>query len=351
MAKLFSLGLPGRALFAAWLFCALLPAARAADAVSVGTTFSMTDLPFFIAEARGYFRAENLDVAFVPFDSAARMIAPLASGGLDAAAGGPSAGLYNAIARKIGIRIVADKSRAAPGRHSQILLVRKDLIAGGRVKTLADLKGLKIASAAPGSSAMGTLNRLYKLTGLRETDIERVYLGFPQQIAALQNGAIDAALPTEPFASEAVRQGFAAPFMTDDRIYPDHQMSVMLYSDAFRLGRPDAALRFMRAMLRAVRAQNASIIDGKITGADAEEFLELIAQNTAIKDKAFLRTLTMSYADGDGRPNVASLKEDFEVFRAAGLIEGDVSVDDALDPAFAAAAVRDLREEAAVGRR
>ena len=37
---------------------------------------------------------------------------------LDAGAGGPSAALYNAIARNIGMRIVADRSRAAPGRYS-----------------------------------------------------------------------------------------------------------------------------------------------------------------------------------------------------------------------------------------
>ena len=105
------LGLAGLLLMAA----VALPA-RAADVVTVGTTFSMTDLPFFIGTARGYFRDEGIEVKFVNFDSAARMIAPLASGDLDAAAGGPSAGLYNAIARNIGVRIVADKTATPPGR-------------------------------------------------------------------------------------------------------------------------------------------------------------------------------------------------------------------------------------------
>ena len=121
---------------------------QAADKVTVGTTFSITDLPFFIAQSRNYFRDENLDVSFVNFDSAAKMIAPLASGDLDLAAGGPSAGLYNAIARNIGIRIVADKSSTPPGRPGQTLLVRRELIDSGRVKTLADLKGLRVASPA-----------------------------------------------------------------------------------------------------------------------------------------------------------------------------------------------------------
>ncbi len=315
---------------------------RAADLVTMGTTASVTDLPFYIGEARGYFREENLDVKFVNFDSAARMIAPLASGDIDAAAGGAAAGLYNAIARNIGIRIVADKSGTPPGRYSQSLMVRKALIDNGRFKTLADIKGLKVASAAPGSSAMGTLNRLYQMTGLKETDIERVYLGFPQQIAALQTGAADVAFPTEPFSTLAVQRGYAVRFMTDDQIFPGHQISVMIYSDRFREQRKDVALRFMRAYLRGVRAMNASIVEGRISGKDADEFVALVAQNTPMKDKDFIRTLVLSYSDDDGKVNVASLEEDFAIFKAADLIKGNITVRDALDPWFAATAAQQL---------
>ncbi len=329
------------ALAMAWLVCVAAPL-RAADAVQVGTTFSITDLPFFIAQSRGYFTDEKLTVNFVNFDSAARMIAPLASGDLDVAAGGPSAALYNSIARNIGVRIVGDKSSTPAGRPGQTLLVRKALIESGRIKTLADFKGLKFASAAPGSSAMGTLNRLYKLAGLGPNDIERVYLGFPQQIVALQNGAIDAALPTEPFASEAVRQGYAAPFMSDDQIYPGHQISVIIYSDRFRTQRRDIALRFMRAYLRGVRAQNASIVDARLTGPDAEEFISLITANTQVKDRDLLRNLRLSANDSDGALNVASLEEDFEVFRAEGLLEGKIAFKDALDLSFAKEAAASL---------
>ena len=308
--------------------------AQASDVVRLGTTNAITDLPFFIAQSRGYFRDEDLDVRFINFDSAAKMIAPLASGDLDLAAGGPSAGLYNAIARHLGFRIVADKTSTPQGRPSQTLLVRRALIESGRVKTLADLKGLKVASAAPGSSAMGTLNRIYKLTGLAASDIERVYLGFPQQIVALQNGAVDVAFPTEPFASEAVRQGFATAFMGDDEIYPGHQISVLIYADRFRQQRRDVALRFMRAYLRGVRAQNASIVEGRLSGPDADEFIGLIASETAVKDRALLRSMRLSATNDDGHLNVQSLEEDFEVFRAEGLIEGDVQVRDAIDPSF-----------------
>src|SRR3954466_15793480 len=63
--------------------------------VSVGITNSATDVGLLIADRRGYFRDEGLDVTLQVFDSAARMIAPFASGDLDVGSGAASAGLYN----------------------------------------------------------------------------------------------------------------------------------------------------------------------------------------------------------------------------------------------------------------
>ena len=135
--------------------------ARAAELipVKVGTANSATDVGVFVAQAKGFFRDEGLDVSFIAFDSAAKMIAPFASGDLDVGGGGTSAGLYNAVARGIEIKIVADKNHTPPGQGIQPLLIRKDLIDSGRFKTLADLKGMKISTAAPGSAASTTLDR------------------------------------------------------------------------------------------------------------------------------------------------------------------------------------------------
>ena len=72
-----------------------------------------------VAQKRGYFRDEGLDVNFVVFASAAQMIAPFAAGDLDAAAGAPSAGLHNAVARGIDIRMVADKVSTPPGGQAR----------------------------------------------------------------------------------------------------------------------------------------------------------------------------------------------------------------------------------------
>jgi NMT1/THI5 like len=54
--------------------------ASAAEPVSVGMVNTISDAGFFVAEAKGYFKAAGIDVKFSPFPSASGMIAPLASG-------------------------------------------------------------------------------------------------------------------------------------------------------------------------------------------------------------------------------------------------------------------------------
>jgi NitT/TauT family transport system substrate-binding protein len=318
--------------------------AAAADLVPInlGIANSMTDVGFFIADKRGYFRDEGLAVNMIAFDSAARMIAPFASGDLDVGGGGPSAGLYNAVARGIDIRIVADKSSTPPGRGNNYLFVRTDLVQSGRFKTLADLKGMKIAGSAPGGSATTTLDKLLAMAGLQMADIERVYMGFPEQTMALQNKAVDAALPNEPSAYLAEKLGAGVRIMGDDVIYPNHQIATVFYSGQFIKSKPEAARKFMRAYLRGVRDYNDAVVDGKLEGPKGEAVIAILTEDSLVKDPDIYRAIVAIACDPDGRVNVDSLKEDLDIFRSEGLIEGKVAVEQALDTSFAEAAVKEL---------
>jgi len=196
--------------------------------VKVGVPNAATDVGYFVAHSKGWFKEEGLDVSFVPFPSAARMITPLATGELQVGAGGPSAGLYNAINRGMDIRIVADKSKNVVNRGSQKLLVRKALVESGRVKTLADLKGLKFANGAPGSSASSVIYKVLQKAGLEASDITEVSMSFPQQVAALESGAIDFAMPPDPATTLALNRGVAVSLLNGWDVYPVHQIAVTL---------------------------------------------------------------------------------------------------------------------------
>ena len=326
------------------LVMAALPAAaqQTLIKINVGIANSATDVGLFVADKKGYFKREGLDVNFIAFDSGARMIAPFASGDLDVGGGGPSAGLYNAVARGIDIRIVADKGSTPPGRPINFLLVRKDLVESGRYKTLADLKGMKIAGAAPGGSATTTLDKLLEKANLRIADVERVYLGFPQQAVALLNKAVDAALPTEPSASEAVKNGSAVRIIGDDEIYPGHQLTTIFYTGQFITKKPDAAQRFMRAYISAVREYNDALVNGKLVGPKGEEMIAILTEYSAIKDPQIYRSIASANIDPDGKVDIPSLKGDIAIFAKEGLIEGQVDMDKVIDTSFAENVVKEL---------
>jgi NitT/TauT family transport system substrate-binding protein len=324
-----------------FLLADVTPSAAQRATVKVGIVRSITDVGVLIAADRGYFEKENISVEIIPFSSAAQMIAPLASGELSVGGGGPSAALYNAAARGIDIRMVADKTSTPPGYPQAFLLVRKDLVESGKYKGYPDLKGMRIGGTAPGASSTPTLYKLLALGGLTVKDVERVYLSFPQQAVALQNKAIDAGLTAEPSATLAVRNGSAARIVGDDVLYPNHQAAVILYSGQFAKN-ADVATRFMKAYLRGVRDFNDALKGNQLAGPKGDEVIAVLAQRTNLKDRAVYRDLIFNACDPDGAMNIASLNEDLESFRREGFIKGSIQAEQVVDMSFANAAVKEL---------
>ena len=315
--------------------------AQGLDPVSVGITGTTTDVGLYAAHKKGFFRAEGIDANLVMFDSAAKMITLFAGGQLDVGGGGPSAGLYNAVARGVDIRIVADKNQTVPGRGAQFIVIRKDLVDSGRYKSIKDLRGLKIVSPAPGGSSTTTLNKVFEAAGITGSDVERVFMPLPQQVAAFANKAVDGALMAEPMVSEVVRLGIAVRVLADEEVYPDHQVAALFYAGQFAR-KTELATRFMRAYLRGVRAYADATPGGNYSGPAGDEIIAIIAEYSHLKDPQTIRSIKPIGLHVDGKLHMPSLREDLEIFRKEGLIEGKVSVEQAVDTSFAEAASRDL---------
>jgi NitT/TauT family transport system substrate-binding protein len=201
---------------------------------------------------------------------------------------------------------------------------------------------MKIAGSAPGSASTSTLNEALKKGGLRYADVERVFMGFPQHVLALQNKAVDAAMTTEPSATRAVQSGSAVRVMGDDEIYPGHQLAVVLYGGGFAKGRPEIARRFMRAYLKGVRDYNDALEAGRLAGPNAGEVIAILTRSTAIKDPDVFRAIHAQGCNPDGRVHEPSLRNDLEFFKSEKLIEGSVSITQVIDHSFVDWAVNQL---------
>jgi NitT/TauT family transport system substrate-binding protein len=337
--------LVGAALLGAAFAACLLGEAGAQQPAQVrlGIARTISDAGYYVAEGLGFFREENIELTMTPFNSAAQMIAPLGGGDLDAGGGTVSAGFYNAVARGIDIKIVADQASMNPGYGYSSLMVRKDLVDSGRYKSFADLKGKKVAIGAPGTGTASALNEVLKKGGLKYSDVDVIYIGFPDHLPAYQNGGIDASITNEPTMTRAIDAGVAVRIAGNDVTYPDQQTAVMFYSERFIKNRRDVAERFMRAYVRGIRVYLDALKDGKLAGPAADKVIPILIKYTPIKDEAVLRRIVPSAVNPDGDVNVASLKRDLAFFRELGLIESkDVGVDGIVDNSFVKAAVAKL---------
>src|SRR4051794_15296848 len=230
--------------------------------VRLGALGSTTDAGFYIALDRGYFREQGLDVEFVPFDSAARMVAPLSAGQLDVGGGSPSAGLFNAIARGIDVKLVADKGSAPPGFGFEGLVFRRDLADGGQLRTAGDLAGLRVATSARGTAREPAMAAHLRPYGLTLQDVDMVELNFAEHASALAGRTVEAALTIEPFLTRMIDQGVGTLYERIDALLPGMQVAAVLYAGPFAQGNPDAARRFLLAYLRAARDYNDAFARG-----------------------------------------------------------------------------------------
>ena len=321
----------------------LIACAYAADKVSVATVGNSSDAGFFIAEANGHFKAEGLDVTFIPFDTAQRMLPSLGKGELDVGSGTASASLYNAAARDLGMKIVADRSRTEPGNLFQTLMIRKAVVGSGRYKTYADLKGLKIALLAPGGSPSSTLNEAAKKGGLAFADIETIFISFPQQVAAFKTGAIDGSIMIEPFATAIANAGDAVRVVSTEDFYPNDQIGMVFFSEKFIKERRDIGLRFMKAYVRALRDYNDALKEGKYApGPKGDAVVAIMAKGLGMPTTQ-IRGAYVQALDPNGKPAVESLRKDLEFFKTQGFVtDKSINVEQVLDLSLVDAAVKEL---------
>ncbi len=298
----------------------------------VGLVASVSDAGFFIPIDKGYFADEGLTVEFVPFRSAADMVAPLGVGQIDIGGGAVSAGLFNALARGVDLRIVADKGTIIAGYSYEGLIIRRDLVESGRFKTLADLRGLRIGLAAKGISPHVDLGMFAERAKINVDDIEVVLIGFPDMVAALANKALDGALLIEPYRTQALEGKIGVEVESADKIYPNHQVAVVLYAPHMRREKVDLGRRFMVAYLRGVRDFNDAFV--KKQPQKRRDVIGILAKYTPVKDLALYEKMVMPFLDPDGGVNRKSLRFDQEWYAQRGLVLTKANLSVVVDDRF-----------------
>ena len=286
--------------------------ARPADApltppvtVRVGVVGSTSDAGIYIAQERGYFREQGIELELSQFQTGPQMVPPLASGQLDVGGGAPSAGLVNALTRDIPIRIVADKGSTPPGFGYLGVLVRKDLADSGAFGC-SSFKGSRVGLAGEGITTDPALDRLLHTCGLSLADIEVVLLGYPDMPSALRNAALEAGWMLEPGLSRAAAEGVGVIFKRNDEFYPNQQVAVLMYGPQFIANQREVGQRFMVAYIKGVRDH----WEAFTRSVNKAEIIEILTRTTAVKDPVLLERTTPPGLNPDGYINIQGFGDD-----------------------------------------
>lgn len=330
-------------LFCLSLLFATFQAASAEELfeVPVGISPVMSSSAMFIAKERGYFREQGLKVNINPFKaSGAKMVPFLATGQLMVGGGNISAGMYNAIAHDIPIKIVSDKGTVSPGHGYLALIVRKDHVDSGRYKSFADLKGMKMAVTAKGVSQEIVTEKFLQKAGLSLKDIKLVTLAYSDINIALANKSIDASIQIEPFVAAAVSNNIAIRVAGDDEVYPNQQSAAIMYSPIFIEKHPAQAKAFMVAYVKGLRDYN----DAFEKGIGKDEIISILTKSTRIKDRKIYDNVAPVGLSPDGKVNIESLRNDANWYYKRGYLKKKPDIDSIVDLSFAEHAVKILGE-------
>jgi NitT/TauT family transport system substrate-binding protein len=220
--------------------------------IAVGGKSLFYYLPLTVAERKGYFKDEGLEVEIPDFAGGAKALQALVGGSADMVSGAYEHTI-NMAAKKQPIKAVVLQAKYS----SIVLLLPKDKAA--KYRGARDLKGLKIGVTAPGSSTNMFVNNLLAKDGLKPTDVSIVGVGTGSgAFAAMDKGEIDAISNLDPVITQLESTGkFVA--VADSRtekgmkdIYGgDYHASVIYITEEYIRKYPNTVQAVVNAMVRA----------------------------------------------------------------------------------------------------
>jgi NitT/TauT family transport system substrate-binding protein len=306
-----------------------MPTANAAgpDKLTVGHLPTINSGALYIALEKGYFRDQDLEVELQPFGSLTEAAPLLATGQLAVYGGGTGLPLYNAILRGIPIKAVADKSHEEPGYPFKALVVRRDTYDSGLVRSVGDVKGRRVTGLnSPGSQYQ--LDLMLRTAGLTLDDVEYVGLGLPEGLAALTNGAVEAAFTFEPFLTRSRDTVEAVTLMTEDEVKPGLQGGVLNYGSHLLQDR-DLGKRFMVAYVKGIRTYMAAI-----EGFDRDAIISILQKYSGISDHQVYEKAVWGALYTDGHVNTDSLLHEQAWYVARGDMPRSLQASDLVDDEF-----------------
>ncbi|MDB5651975.1 MAG: NMT1/THI5-like protein [Hyphomicrobiales bacterium] len=313
--------------------------ATAQSQVRFGSVGGLTDAGLYLADELGFFAEAGIVLEMKRMASAPTLLTSIATNQLDVAGISTTPGMFTAAAQGMKLRIVGDKQSVRPGFAATRLVVRKELAKDTMAKTVQGLRGKIVAVSAKAGSSFFNTAALLKEQGVDVSEVKVTQLAFPNMVAALTSGAIDAAYIIEPFLSEVISKDIAVDVSNagDFSATGVSRINVpLVYSEKFA-ERRDVAQAFMTAYIKGVRVYN----DAFVKGIKKEEVIGILASRAGV-DPAIVRSSFPAGLDPNQELNLDVINEMQDFFVKQGFMDARVPLKGLVDPSFSEAAIARL---------
>ena len=291
--------------------------------VGVGGVALMVYLPTMLAQSKGYFAEEGLDVEILDIKGGGSQAASaLIGGSVDFSA--------NAIDHAIKAKVQKKDLIAV---HSHVRLPVMGLVVAnkykGEIKSIADLRGRPVGVTSPGSQTHMVLGFLLAKSGVKPDEVKIIGAGGSTMPLAIEKDSVHAGMMVDPFFTVFLKQGkgFALVDMfttkgTRDAMGGEVQGTTLLTRPDVIAKRPATVQKMVNALVKANKF---------ITSSSGEELVKSLPRELAGDPKLYAESFEHareafppdSLVSREGVARVIETMRTFEAVPAGVKIEPD----------------------------
>ena len=314
-------------------------AARADEPVRLGLLHTLSPAPFYIAQERGYFKAEGIELSFRFFEAAQPIAAAAVSGDIDVGVTALTGGFFN-LAEKGTLKVIGGALHEEAGYQGSAILASNKAYDGG-LTSLDKLPGHSFAITQYGSSFHYMAGRIAEAKGF---DIKTITLRPVQQIAnmvaAVSTNQVDATIAIASMAKPLQAKGQAHILGWAGDIVP-YQITAVFTTPAMIANHPDLLRHFAAAYEHGVADYREAFLrldpqGHPIVDATTDAAIPLLTKYVFTGDPEARRKILegVGYYDPNGALDVKDVIAQIGWFKDQGLVKGDTDPAAMLDTQY-----------------
>ena len=307
------------------------------DKIRVGLLSLVSHAPSIIAEGRGYFTDEGLEVEMVMFQAAQPMAVAIAAGDVDFGITAITGGLIS-LSEKGAVKVIGGALEEAEGIPGQKYIASNGAHAAG-LTDLSGVAGKRFGVTTPGSSFHYMASKAAECGGAAASDIQIVPLNaVPAIAAALKTDQVDAWGVVPNFADPLVAAGDAVEIGRVADCIPGYQVTTVFTSTQRIADNPDSVRHFLAAFSRGIDDYNAALVARSTGDEDRAEVVSLIHKyvysDTPADEVAPRIEVGAMRISPSAALNLASVEDQLHWFQSEGMVPDTITMEMLVDPQF-----------------